>query len=85
MRNQAHTEVACDSAADLRTATEKDKTVTAWISLDVEQLRQHGPFTVADAILASAAAVRDNLVAELAKHGIHADRRQLRRRLPSPK
>jgi hypothetical protein len=84
MKNQVNTEPAGETAADLQAATEKDKTVTAWISLDVEQLRQRDPVTVADTILASAAAIRDNLVAELAKHGIHADRRQLRKRLPSP-
>lgn len=57
----------------------KEQNITAWVSIDLEKMRQASPEAQVDAVIASAAAIRRNLVKELHKNGIHVKQRLLRK------
>lgn len=76
--NEQTSEPTNDSPEGLRAAMEKEGSVTAWISVDVEQLRAQPALTRAATVHAAADMIRDSLVRELAKHGIRVSRADLR-------
>jgi hypothetical protein len=67
-----------DSPEALQAAMAKEKSITAWISLDVEPMRAYTPREIAETVLVAADTIRHSLMRELAKNGIHVSRNQLR-------